>query len=40
MLVKPQVRRIAKLLSLDYTVKNADYTDLISYLKKKNLFEL
>lgn len=32
------VRRIAKLLSLDYKVMDADYTDLISYLKTMSIF--
>jgi hypothetical protein len=32
------VRRIAKLLSLDYTVMDADYTDLMAYLEKRNIF--
>jgi hypothetical protein len=34
-----EVRRIAKRLSLDCTVMDADYTDLIAYLKKKNLYQ-
>jgi hypothetical protein len=33
------VRRIAELLSLDYKVMDADYTDLIAYLKKRNIYQ-
>jgi hypothetical protein len=33
-----EVRRIAKLLCLDYKVMDADYTDLIAYLKKRDIF--
>jgi hypothetical protein len=32
-----EVRRIAKLLFLDYTVMEADYTDLMAYLKQRKI---